>query len=395
MADGGPVPDAALLYEHAPAALLQVRADGRIDWANRTCCRWLGYERDELVGRLRLPDLFTIGGKLFHQTHIAPLLQMQGSVAEVQLELRHRAGHTIPVLLNVVRRPAAEGFTDEVAFMVATDRRKYEQELLRARQLAEAASAERRAALESLGASEQRLRELNDQLHLASQRKDEFLAVLAHELRNPLTPMKSGLELLKLRPVADPMLQRTLAVFGRQVEHMTRLVDDLFDASRVGTGKLELRRGRVAVEEFLKSALELAQPLVRDAGQVLETAPTPAPVFVDGDAMRLTQALANLLNNASKYTPRGGHIQVWVETQPGSVVIGVRDDGLGMEAAHLEHIFDLFAQLPSTLGSARGGIGVGLALVRGLVEVHGGRVSASSEGPGKGSVFRVELPTVE
>jgi PAS domain S-box-containing protein len=395
VASGFTVPDAARLYDEAPVALLVARRDGLIESANATCCRWLGYQREELVGRLRLPDLFTIGGKLFHQTHIAPLLQMQGSVAEVQLELRHSDGHQIPVMLNILRRAVADGWHDEVAFLVASDRRKYEQELLRARKAAEAASAERRAALDSLGASEQRLRELNEQLQLANQRKDEFLAVLAHELRNPLTPMRSGLDLLKLRQVADPLVQRTLAVFARQVAHMTRLVDDLLDASRIGKGKLELRRRRVAVEEFVKAAVDLALPLMQDAGQSLESAPVPAPLFVDGDPVRLTQALANLLNNASKYTPRGGRIRVWAEAQGALVVISVQDNGYGIEASQLQHIFELFAQLPSTQGSARGGIGVGLALVRGLVEAHGGSVHAHSDGPGRGSTFRIELPAVD
>jgi signal transduction histidine kinase len=146
---------------------------------------------------------------------------------------------------------------------------------------------------------------------------------------------------------------------------------------------------------LVHAAGDQALPLVQEAGQSLDAQPAPLAQFVDGDPMRLTQALANLLNNASKYTPRGGHIRVWTEAALGQVAIMVGDDGHGMEPAQLEHIFDLFAQLPSTRDSARRGIGVGLALVRGLVEVHGGRVAAHSDGPGRGSTFRIELRAVE
>ncbi|QYF92595.1 HAMP domain-containing histidine kinase [Massilia sp. PAMC28688] len=386
----GPPADQSWQWE-APCGMLITDARGKVLRANATLSRWLGYAESEMA-QFQLAQLLTVGGRLFHQTHLAPLLQMQGSVAEVQLQLRHRDGQALPVLAAIERGADAEGNrVDHHAFMVAADRRKYEQELLGARQRAEAALEERRAALESLRQKELELRKANEQLKLIDLRKDEFLAVLAHELRNPLTPMRSGLDLLAMRNNQDPVVQRVLGVFDRQVALMSRLVEDLMDVSRIGKGKLQLKREPVLVSMLVRHAVELATPLFSKASQTLHVA-AGADCTLDGDPVRLTQMLVNLLNNASKYTHAGGSAWIRFERQENEAVITIRDTGIGLEPERLSEVFTLFSQVDSATERAQGGIGIGLGLVKGIVELHGGAVSAHSAGLGHGSEFVVRLP---
>lgn len=385
--------DATSEWGHWPCGLVLTDVKGNVLQANDTVCRWLGYLAEELRG-MHLTALLTVGSRFFHQTHLSPLLQLQGSVAEVQLQLRHRNGQTIPVLLSVERETDADGkVVDRLAFMTATDRRKYEQELLHARGRAETALEERRAALESLQQKETELRKANQQLMLVDQRKDEFLAVLGHELRNPLTPMRSGLDMLNMRKPEDPLVQRVLGVFDRQVSLMTRLVDDLMDVSRIGQGKLHLKPEPVRVIELVQHSVELAMPLFTKARQTLLVAPSP-DCEVNGDVFRLRQVLVNLLNNASKYTQSGGTVWLSCKCEADRVLISVRDNGIGLEASRLADVFDLFSQVESEAERTQGGIGIGLGLVKGIVELHHGAVQALSEGLGKGSEFVVSLPVL-
>lgn len=382
--------------EHAhglPCGVLTSDAKGAVLAANDTLAGWLGYTLDELRG-LRVGELLAVGSRLFHQTHLAPLLQMQGSVSEVQLQLRHRDGHSVPVLTAIVRATHEHhGVMYQYALMLSADRRKYEEELLGARQRAESALAERREALESLRRTEAELRKANLQLRDSDARKDEFLAVLGHELRNPLTPLRSGLDLLAMRRYDDPVLQRTLAVFDRQVTHMTRLVEDLMDVARIGKGKLPLHRELVRVSELVQRAAELSAPLFAKAGQTLHQV-SEDDCIIDGDMVRLTQVLVNLLNNASKYTPHGGTVWITYGRDGSGVRVTVRDTGIGLEAERLDQVFDMFSQVETAMERAQGGVGIGLGLVKGLVQLHGGTVRAESEGLGHGSQFIVQLPGV-
>ena len=230
-------------------------------------------------------------------------------------------------------------------------------------------------------------------LREADRRKDEFIATLAHELRNPLAPLRNTLEYLKLaRP--DDALKRSLDIIDRQVHHMSRLVDDLLDISRLTTGKLALRRTRVPLRAVLEAAVEAVQPAVARAGHQLTVDLDDATGEVDGDPVRLAQVFSNLLDNAVKFTPRGGRIRLAAATTPtGGITVRVQDSGVGLRPDEIERIFSMFSQI-SPSGRGNGGLGIGLALARSLVEMHGGTLSAASAGPGTGSTFIVRLPTV-
>lgn len=224
-------------------------------------------------------------------------------------------------------------------------------------------------------------------------RKNEFLATLAHELRNPLAPLRNGVELLKRLGATQPeRTPQVLAMMERQLSHMVRLVDDLMDIARVSRGKVELRRERVALASVVQSALETSRPLVERSQHQLAVDLPPGEVWLDGDPTRLAQVLGNVINNAAKYTPPGGHIALRAEVSGGTVVLQVRDDGVGIAPELLGEVFDLFVQGPQTLAAAQGGLGIGLSLVRKLVEMHGGVVSVESPGVGQGTTVRITLP---
>jgi PAS domain S-box-containing protein len=632
---GAAPPRLDALYERAPCGLLLTGVDGSIRRANATFCQWVGHSAEALTDGRRLQDLLTMGGRIFHQTHWSPLLQMQGSIAEVKLEVLHSDGHTVPMLFNAVRREHAGQWYDEVAAVVVTDRQKYEHELMLARRRAEAAlNAERQAqadleesrhvlglamrggrmgvwsrdlasgevwwsreleelvglpetgfagtedgffdlvheedraavsaavetaiasggdysvqfrfrhqcgqwrwmegrgravydaqgrpfmlnglgiditdrmeaeavlrrqaaifehqtdaivvtdlegtiidvnpsgerllgyaarevigrpvsmlhrpedaaritpeALAALGEHgewrsdvvfvrkdgsegvcesivkplldargqmygtvginhdvteirerEHRLHQLNAQLSLADRHKDEFLATLAHELRNPLAPMRNALEIQRLKSMADPQLAWSRDVLERQLNHMTHLVDDLLEVSRITQGKLELRRQRIDLASVVHGAVEAARPLLQSFSHHFSLSLPRERLMLDADSTRLTQAILNLLNNAAKYTPAGGQVQLSVTHHDDHAVVSVRDSGIGIERDQLSTLFQMFSQLTPALDRSHGGLGIGLALVRGLVELHGGTVSADSAGPGMGSEFVVRLP---
>jgi PAS domain S-box-containing protein len=371
------LPSGEAMFAHAACGLLLTANDGLILKANTTACVWLGYDEDELVGKVHVRDLLPVGARLFFNTHCQPILQLQGSVGEIQVDLRNRRQERLPMLINIVRQREADRTVDHWALFKASDRRAYERELLAARKAAEAAEAE--------------LKKLNAQLSAADRRKDEFLATLSHELRNPLAPMRSALDVFKLRfgQAAD---DRLLRVFDRQLRHLTRLVDDLMEVSRITQGRMQLRRAPVELSALVRSAAQDLAETMQAAGHSLQLFIHEAPVMVDGDATRLAQVVLNLLTNAAKYTPDGGHIELHLHCEPALAEIRVCDNGIGIPAPALATVFDMFSQLEPALERSKGGLGIGLALVRGIVELHGGSIHADSAGPGKGSVFTVRLP---
>jgi PAS domain S-box-containing protein len=233
--------------------------------------------------------------------------------------------------------------------------------------------------------TEQELRE-------ADRRKDEFLATLAHELRNPLAPIRNSLRLLEPAGKSDPTVEHVRRIMERQVVHMVRLVDDLMEVSRITRGAIELRKERLELAEVIRAAIETSQPTIEDAGVDLKPSIPPEPIVLEADAVRLTQVFANLLNNAAKYSKRGGEIRLDARRQGREAVVSVRDFGIGIPSGMLVRVFDMFTQIDSSQRGGQPGLGIGLTLVRGLVQMHGGSVTAASGGLGKGSEFTVRLP---
>jgi len=231
---------------------------------------------------------------------------------------------------------------------------------------------------------------LLEEAEAANRAKDEFLAMLGHELRNPLAPIVTALQLMKLR--GETSLERERTVIERQVGHLTRLVDDLLDVSRIARGKVELKVRVIELRAVVMAGVEVASPVLEARKHVLTVEVAPAGLSVHGDASRLVQVVGNLLTNAAKYTPPGGSIHVSASREGDEVVLRVRDDGVGIPRDVLPHVFELFVQAPQTMERAQGGLGLGLTIARSLIERHGGRIEAFSDGPGRGSEIVVSLP---
>jgi len=235
---------------------------------------------------------------------------------------------------------------------------------------------------------------LYSEIQSADHRKDEFLAMLAHELRNPLAPIRSAVSVMRQVGGQAPLLAWSRDVIDRQVAHLTRLVDDLLDVSRLTQGKIRIEKQSVDLASVIESALEVSRPSINSHKHRIEVKLPATPVYLDGDPVRLAQIFSNLLNNAAKYTPEGGRISVFSELDGNRVLVRIRDNGCGIPADLLPHVFDLFTQANRSLARSEGGLGIGLTLVRDLVEKHGGTVEALSDGPGEGSEFIVGLPVL-
>ena len=237
-------------------------------------------------------------------------------------------------------------------------------------------------------------KQTEETLRDVDRRKDEFLATLAHELRNPLAPVRNAVEILHLKGPAIPELQWARNVIDRQVRHLARLIDDLMDLSRINRGNIELKREPILLAKIVQGAVETSRPLIEECGHELIVELPAGPVVVDADMTRLSQVYWNLLNNAAKYMTRGGRIDLRTELQGSDIVVSVRDAGIGISADKLSTIFEMFSQVENALSRSQSGLGIGLYLVKRLVEMHGGEIEARSEGPGKGSEFVVRLPIV-
>ena len=239
---------------------------------------------------------------------------------------------------------------------------------------------------------EDQLRKHASELGEADARKNEFLAMLGHELRNPLAPIRNAVKIMKQRGSDDHALCWARDVIDHQTRQMAQLVDDLLEISRVTRGKVRLQKEVVAVATIIAYAVETSRPIIDSHRHRLSIALPPEPILVDADAVRMAQVLSNLLNNAAKYTEAGGHIRLAVQVEGEQVIFRVRDNGIGIPAEMLSSVFDLFTQVDHSLDRSNGGLGLGLTVVRSLVEMHGGSVQAASEGLGKGSEFMVRLP---
>ena len=230
-------------------------------------------------------------------------------------------------------------------------------------------------------------------LRAGSDEKDAFLATLAHELRNPLAPLRTGIDLLLQLPGPTAAAQQTLAAMNRQLHHMVRLIDDLLDVSRITRGMLELRRERVDLQSAVHSGVEIAKPFIEQRNQAV-TVTARGPVFVSVDPIRVAQIVGNLLHNASKYTTAGGQIRVELEPAAAEVLVRVIDTGVGIPANQLARVFDMFTKIERSVPNANGGLGIGLALAQRLAAMHGGRLTATSAGEGQGATFTLTLPVI-
>jgi signal transduction histidine kinase len=223
-------------------------------------------------------------------------------------------------------------------------------------------------------------------------RKNEFLATLAHELRNPLAPIRNAIELLRFVNGNADLVDKARGIMERQLEQVIRLVDDLLDISRIERGKVQIRKKRIDLAEAVQIAIETARPHMEASSHKLTVEMPSEPIYLDADTSRLAQVISNLLNNAARYTEKGGCISLTAQRQDNEAIVSVKDNGVGIASEQLPQLFEMFSQVGTESQGSQGGLGIGLALVRGLVELHGGRVEARSDGMGKGSEFRVHLP---
>ncbi|MCW8090789.1 PAS domain-containing hybrid sensor histidine kinase/response regulator [Alteromonas sp. ASW11-130] len=509
------LPDLSFCFDNAACGLVITEGDGTIRRVNATFTKWLGYHSDELVNRKKIQELFTIGGRFFHHTHWSPLLQMQGSVSEVQLDLKTRDDQVLPMLVNASRNKHEGQIFDQLAFYVVNDRKKFEQELVSARKKVEASLSSLRETQEELSrnqailnlamqsakmavwsldvksgkvewnkelqsllgfdqqtrwldreefcsllhpedrkhfaeeltqaienksnytvefrlknnldawvemeirghvsysevgkpeavygifmdvserkATVKKLSELNKKLSLSDRRKTEFLATLSHELRNPLAPIRNVLEIMRLKSTDNELVNWSREIIERHVSHISRLIEDLMEISRVSNNRVKLRRKTMDIFPALEDAIEEANPLIRSNRHELTIDKPSSSIYIDADGTRIVQIFSNLLTNAAKYTPAGGKINITVSHHSDTVIISIKDTGIGIPAGDLTNIFTMFSQLTPALERSQGGLGIGLALVYQLVDLHGGKIEVRSEGRNKGSEFIVRLPAL-
>jgi PAS domain S-box-containing protein len=353
-----------------PALISYIGTDACYQLNNSAYETWFGRPRSDFVGR-HMRD--TLGEQAWRtlRTHFEAALA--GQVVSYEAEVPYRQGGTRWIVATYTPDLDQSGVVRGVVAHVndITSRKRVE------------------AALQ---ASEVQLRERALQLAEADRRKDDFLAVLSHELRNPLAPIRNGLAVMRLSSGDAEAVEQARSMMERQLGHLVHLVDDLLDVSRITHGKVELRRKRADLATIVDIAVESSRLHVEEGGHALTVILPPEPVYVDGDVTRLAQVFANLLNNAARYTPHGGQITLRAERRDRSAVVTVTDTGIGIPAEALTRIFEMFSQVDRNLERTTGGLGIGLALVKTLVEMHGGTVEASSAGEGRGSELVVTLP---
>ncbi|HEV8534185.1 MAG TPA: ATP-binding protein [Candidatus Limnocylindria bacterium] len=371
-------PDARRFAEVVGGALIRAEAGGRRSrtraFGEMVALLWAEGERE---AALRLEELWeaTRAKHSFSLLCGYPVAAF-GERSESEYFNKVTAAHDIVV--------PAESYT---SLSDPQDRLRVIAELQQKALALETEAAQRRAA-------EVELRRTIEQLAHIDRRKDEFLALLGHELRNPLAPVTSALELIRLHEDEPTRVARLRETIERQIGHMTRLIDDLLDVSRITRGKVQLRDERVSLSSVVANAIEIAHPLIEERGHRFELDLPDAPVTLIADPTRLAQVIANLLNNAAKYTDVGGHIRLAARTAGPELVLSVRDDGAGLTPELREHVFEMFVQGSERHTRQRGGLGIGLTLVKSLVDLHGGSVEALSDGAGLGSEFVVRLPIV-
>lgn len=353
------------LLNNAPCGFLVFADDGAIIEANATLLEMLGFEGEDLLN-LSIGEIFTTGGRIFYQTHFFPLLKLQGKVEEIYLDLRSKDGKTIPVLVNASRRQQAEKFFNDCVFVKMKQRNLYEQEILQAKKRAET----------------------------ATRTKDEFLSIVSHELRTPLNAIMGWVQILEAGTSDAEAVKRGVEVIGRNARSQTKLIEDILDYARITSGKLKLEIKRINLAKVVEAAVEVVKPTVDAKNIQIQTA-LNSNAFVSGDATRLQQVLWNLLQNAVKFTPENGRVEVKIERVDSTIELSVSDTGKGISPDFLPYVFERFQQAEQNKSRRSSGLGLGLAIVRQIVELHGGTIRAESEGEGLGAIFIVKLPALE
>jgi signal transduction histidine kinase len=357
------------LFQNAPGVIAVLRGPDHIfDIANDGYCRLIG--RNDSIGKPVRQALPELEGQGFYE-----LLDQVYATGTPYI------GNELPIMLRRTPEAGLEERFISFIYQPTYDHRGNINGIF----------VEGTDVTESVG-NFRALQATESALRTADRRKDEFLAMLGHELRNPLAPITSAAEILKRMGHGDARVQRAADVIARQAKHLSLLVDDLLDVSRVNRGLVELTMGVMDLDDIVDNAVEQAQPLLQSRHQTLAVKREQRHPSVNGDRHRLVQVLVNLLNNAAKYTPEGGAVTLSVHNAGDRVVVDVEDNGAGIDADLLPHIFDLFTQATRTPDRAQGGLGIGLALVKTIVTLHGGEVAASSAGLGAGSKFTVSLP---
>lgn len=351
------------LLNTAPCGFLSFADDGQIVAANATLQSLLGYDEGELCGR-PVESLLPVASRIFYQTHFFPLLKLQGRAEEIYLSLRTKTGAELPVLVNAVRRERGSGVFNDCILVHVRQRNQYEDEILRAKRAAEE----------------------------AARAKDEFLAVVSHELRTPLTAILGWTRILKDKQLSESATARALEVIERNAESQTRLIEDLLDFSRIISGRLRLEVAPVELTSVVEAAVEVVRPAA-DAKEIRLRSILDAQAGpVSGDPDRLQQVLWNLLSNAVKFTPKGGEVQVRLTRVNSDAEISVSDTGQGISADFLPYVFERFRQADHTTTRRHGGMGLGMAISKHIVELHGGTIRAESLGEGCGATFTLTLP---
>jgi len=353
------------LLNRAPCGFLSFADDSKVVDINATLLDSLGYELEEVRGR-HLETFLPVASRIFYQTHFFPLLKLHGRVEEVYLSLRAKDGSEVPVLANAARRDHGAPVIYDCILMQMRQRNQYEDQILAARKLAEE----------------------------ATRAKDEFLAVVSHELRSPLTAILGWAHLMKSGKLDEATTKRAVEIIERNADSQNQLIEDLLDFSRIISGKIRLDVGRVEPDSLVEAALDVVRLAADAKGIRLQAVLDPKAGPVSGDPERLQQVMWNLLSNAIKFTPKGGRVQVRLARVNSSVEITVSDTGQGISADFLPYVFERFRQADNTTTRLHTGLGLGMAITKHIVELHGGTIRAVSPGEGQGASFIVRLPVM-
>ncbi|MEO7851350.1 MAG: hybrid sensor histidine kinase/response regulator [Rubrivivax sp.] len=354
-----------LALRHAQCALFSFSDDGRLRYANAQLHRWLGREPGTLVGE-HIDKLLAPASRVFHSTHFFPLLKLHGHADEIHLLLRDTAGHDVPAMVSAVRITEGDQPLNHCSLMTLWRRKELEVALIEARNAAEAATAA----------------------------KDEFLAVVSHELRSPLSAITGWVRVARVGKLEPAALERALETIERNALLQVTLIEDLIDVSRIVSGKMRIRPRPIQLAPLVQAAMDSALPAAQAKHVALVLALDSDAGVVNADATRVQQIVWNLVSNALKFTPRGGQVQATVTRAESRVRIEVADTGAGIAATQLPFVFDHFWQADSAAHRGHSGLGLGLAICKNLVELHGGSIQVRSSGLGEGAVFTVEFPLV-